>query len=148
VIGGPNAKFRFPEVAIGHVATGGITLRLVQMVDLLRAKELLLCWRMVDAEEALKIGLLTETADDPKERAMKLAFQMAKIPAVSSSTSKLSLERVVFLNLENVLQDEINIASCCFSQADAVKAFSDFAKRKQPVDVPVTEIKDLNQSLS
>jgi enoyl-CoA hydratase/carnithine racemase len=43
VIGGPEAKFRFPEVPISHAVTGGITLRLAQMVDLLRAKELLLC---------------------------------------------------------------------------------------------------------
>jgi hypothetical protein len=29
---------------------------------------------MVDAEEALKIGLLTEITDDPGEREMELAF--------------------------------------------------------------------------
>jgi hypothetical protein len=38
VIGGLEAKFRFPEVPIGHAVTGGITLRLVQMVDLLRVE--------------------------------------------------------------------------------------------------------------
>ena len=37
VIGGPN-KFRFPEVPIGHAATGGITLRLTQMTGLLQVK--------------------------------------------------------------------------------------------------------------
>jgi hypothetical protein len=47
---------------------------------------------MVCAEESLIIGLLTEIADDPKERAMELALQMAKMPAVSASTSKSSLE--------------------------------------------------------
>ena len=64
---------------------------------------------MIGAEECLKIGLLTEIADDPKERAMELALQMTKIPAVSASTSKSSLKRAVFPNLENVLQDEINV---------------------------------------
>jgi enoyl-CoA hydratase/carnithine racemase len=38
VIGSPNAKFRFPEVPISHAATGGITVRLIQMAGLLRAK--------------------------------------------------------------------------------------------------------------
>ncbi len=148
MIGGPNAEFRFLEVLIGYAATGGITLRLVQMVGLLRAKEMFLCGRMIDAEESLKIGLLTEIAGDPKERALELAFQMAKMPAVSAPTSKSSLERAVSPNLESVLQDEINVASYCFSQVDAAKAFSDFAKRKQLVDPPVTEIKDLDQALS
>jgi enoyl-CoA hydratase/carnithine racemase len=98
VIGCP-IKFRFPEVPIGHAATGGIILRLIQMVGMLRVKELLFCGIMVDAEEALKIGLLTEIADDPGERATELTLYVGKMPAVSASTSKSSLERAVFSNL-------------------------------------------------
>jgi acyl-coenzyme A synthetase/AMP-(fatty) acid ligase/enoyl-CoA hydratase/carnithine racemase len=145
VIGGPACRFRFPEVPIGHAGTGGITLRLVQMVGLLRAKELLLTGRMVDAEESLRIGLLTEIAEDPKKRALELADQMANTPAISASSSKMSLERAVFANLEAVLADEINVANYCFSQVDAEKAFSDFARRKT-FGSPVAE--DLNTALS
>ena len=145
VIGGPNTKYRFPEVPIGHAATGGITLRLVPMVGLLKAKELFLTGRWVDAEEALKIGLLTELVDDPKARALELAFELAKLPRVSASSSKTSLERAVFPNLESVLADEINVASYCFSLGDSEKAFSDFAKRKAATQ-PMVE--DLNTALA
>lgn len=132
VIGGPGAKFRFPEVPIGHAATGGITLRLVSLVGLLKAKELLLTGKWVGAEEALKVGLLNEICEDPKQRALELAEELAAMPGVSLSSSKCSLERSAFPNLEACMQDEINVASYCFAQGDASKAFSDFAARKNP----------------
>ncbi|KAJ2983093.1 hypothetical protein NQ176_g950 [Zarea fungicola] len=135
VIGGPAAKFRFPEVPIGHAATGGITLRLTQMVGLLKAKELLLTGKWIEAPEALKIGLLSEIHDDPKARALELAKELAKLPAVSLAASKASLERSVFPNMETSLTDEINVASYCFSQSAAAKAFTDFAARKSPATV-------------
>lgn len=130
VIGGPAAKFRFPEVPIGHAATGGITLRLTHMVGLFKAKELLLTGRWIEAEEALKIGLLSELNDDPKARALELAQQLAKLPAISLASSKTSLERSLFPNMEACLHDEVNVASYCFAQSDAAKAFTNFAARK------------------
>ncbi|KPI40600.1 putative crotonobetaine/carnitine-CoA ligase [Cyphellophora attinorum] len=134
VIGGPAAKYRFPEVPIGHAATGGITLRLSQMVGLLKAKELLLTGRWINAQEALKIGLLSELVDDPKHRAYELALELAKLPSISLSASKSSLERTVFPNMETCLHDEVNVANYCFAQSDAAKAFSDFAARKPKVN--------------
>ena len=130
VIGGPETKFRFPEVAIGHAATGGITLRLPHLIGLLRAKELLLTGRWVDADEALKIGLLTELNADSKQRALEIATQLATFPATSLSTSKRTLERAAFFNMDSALADEVIGASHCFSQSDADNAFSSFASRK------------------
>jgi crotonobetaine/carnitine-CoA ligase len=126
VIGRPNTKFRFPEVAIGHAATGGITQRLVQMCGLLRAKELLLCGRFISATEALQYDMLTELVDDPKARAMELAHHLARMPSISASNSKLSVERAVFPNQEGVLQDEVAVAVLCFAQPNSNQAFTDF----------------------
>jgi crotonobetaine/carnitine-CoA ligase len=130
VIGGPKSKFRFPEVTLGHAVTGGISLRLTQLVGLLRAKELLITGRWVDAMEALRLGILTEIAEDPKHRAEELALELAKLPAAAMSCSKVQLERAVFTNMEACLQDEVNVASYCFAQSDASQAFANFATRK------------------
>ncbi|KAJ9645654.1 hypothetical protein H2204_001235 [Knufia peltigerae] len=131
VIGGPGAQFRFPEVPIGHAATGGITFRLTQLVGLLQAKRLLLRGQFVKADEAARLGLLTELVDDdPRVRALELARELAKMPTVSLAASKTSLERSVFPHMEGSLQDEVNVASYCFAQSDAAKAFTDFAARK------------------
>jgi crotonobetaine/carnitine-CoA ligase len=132
VVGGPKAKFRFPEVTLGHAATGGITLRLTSMVGLLKAKELLITGRWVEAEEALRIGMLSEIAEDPKARALELAVQLAALPNIAMTASKTSLERVVFPNMEACLHDEVNVASYCFAQSAAAEAFANFAQRKAP----------------
>lgn len=129
VVAGPQAKLRFPETTLGHAVTGGISLRLTQMVGLLRAKELLLRGRFIDAEEALRIGLLSELVEDPKARAVELAFELEKLPAVAAMSSKSSLERATFPNMEQTLADEINVASHCFAQSDAAKAFENFIAR-------------------
>ena len=130
IIGGPDTKFRFPEVSIGHAATGGITLRLPHLVGLLRAKELLLTGRWVDADEALRIGLLTELNAEPKRHALKIAAQLAALPTTSLSASKTTLERATFFNMESCLADEVIVANHCFAQSDAEKAFASFASRK------------------
>ena len=152
VIGGSKTVFRFPEVPIGHAVTGGFSLRLVQMVGLLRAKELFLCGRFVGAEESLKIGLLSEIVENPKERALELAKELAKLPRISASTSKSSLERAVFPNLKAVLADEVNVANYCFAHSDADKAFSDFAARKSKTNrshggIPNGQNEKLNTSV-
>ncbi|KAL2203969.1 acetyl-CoA synthetase-like protein [Sarocladium strictum] len=158
VVGGPKAKFRFPEVTLGHAATGGITLRLTQMTGLLKAKELLLTGRWVDADEALRIGMLSEIAEDPKARALELAIQLSSLPNIAMKASKSSLERVVFPNMEACLHDEVNVASYCFAQNDAAQAFANFAKRKAPAltsntngasrDTPAkTRTRDINTAL-
>lgn len=133
VIGGPGAKFKFPEVTLGHAVTGGISLRLVPIVGLLKAKELLLTGRWVDAEEALRLGMLNEICDDPKQRALELALELGKLPAIAMSSSKTSLERATFVHMEACLQDEVNVASYCFNQGAANEAFAKFAARKGPV---------------
>ncbi|GAM40972.1 coenzyme A synthetase [Talaromyces pinophilus] len=133
VVAGPNAQFKFPEATIGHAVTGGISLRLVPMVGLLKAKQLLMLGNFTGAEEALRIGLITEIAEDPKQRALELALELATRPGIAAMNSKTSLERAVFPNMETVLQDEVNVASYCFAQSAAADAFSNFASRKAPL---------------
>lgn len=55
-----TARFGHPEVKIGAVAGFGGTTRLPRLVGRGRAAELLVRGRIVDAEEALRIGLVSE----------------------------------------------------------------------------------------
>ncbi|KIV80088.1 hypothetical protein PV11_07615 [Exophiala sideris] len=145
VIGGPATTFRFPEVPIGHAATGGITQRLVAMVGLLNAKRLLLTGAYVGAQEAFNIGLLTELTEDPKQRALELAEQLARLPTTSLASSKQSLEKAVFPNVEQVLLDEIETASICFAQIEASNAFTEFAtRRKAPGAMKFSSVPSFN----
>jgi len=53
----PNARFGQPEVKLGLIPGYGGTVRLPRLVGRGRALELLLTGAMIDAEEALRIGL-------------------------------------------------------------------------------------------
>jgi enoyl-CoA hydratase/carnithine racemase len=55
-----TAKFGQPEVALGLVPGGGGTQRLPRLVGKSRALQLILSAEMIDAQEALRIGLVSE----------------------------------------------------------------------------------------
>jgi enoyl-CoA hydratase/carnithine racemase len=126
VIASPDLRIRFPEVPIGHAPTGGITLRLPQLVGLMRAKELLLTGRWVDADEALRIGLCIEIAADPRRRAAELAKQLAGYPARSAAATKRSLELLTLPGQELALRSEVDAALFCFDSPEAQASLKRF----------------------
>jgi enoyl-CoA hydratase/carnithine racemase len=63
-IGGRSARFAFVEGKLGLLPTHGGIARLVQLVGLARARDLLLGSATVDAERAYELGLLTEVVPD------------------------------------------------------------------------------------
>lgn len=66
---GRDAKFGQPEIQIGVIAPAASCL-LPERIGLAAAEDLLLSGRSIGAEEALRIGLVTEVADDPETAAL------------------------------------------------------------------------------
>ncbi len=64
----PDAKFGQPEIGIGVFAPAASCL-LPERVGLAAAEDLLISGRSIGAEEALRIGLVSEVADDPEAAA-------------------------------------------------------------------------------
>ncbi|HEX9124203.1 MAG TPA: enoyl-CoA hydratase/isomerase family protein [Actinomycetota bacterium] len=85
-----TAVFGLPEVAIGIVPSSGGTHRLVRAVGAARAKELLLLRRRVDAQEALRFGLVTEVVDegDAMDLATAMAGELAGLPPLAVEVAK------------------------------------------------------------
>lgn len=74
-----SARLGFTFVKLGlHPGMGG-TFFLPQVVGVSRARELLLTGRVIDAVEALRIGLVSETvsAEKIQERALQIAHEIA-----------------------------------------------------------------------
>jgi enoyl-CoA hydratase/carnithine racemase len=84
-----SAKFSFPEVKVGAFASGSGTQRLPRLVGRGRALDLLLTGRMIDARQALEIGLVEYVVVDDEliNQAVHLAAQIAAnaAPAVSAT---------------------------------------------------------------
>lgn len=129
VVGGPQARIKFPEAVIGHAPTGGITSRLPLMVGLLRAKQLLLTGRWVEPSEGLEWGLYTELHDDPRARALELATQLASYPRRSQAGVKRAIELALVPQQETYLQLEVELASHCFASAETEESFVAFRNR-------------------
>ena len=74
VVAGREARFGQPEVGVGSTAAGGGVQLLPLMVGEKRAKDLLLTGRLLEAEEAKAIGLISRVVDsgDAEARALEL----------------------------------------------------------------------------
>jgi enoyl-CoA hydratase len=70
-VGSPQAAFYFPENGIGLTISNGSTYLLPRILGA-QALPLVLAGGRIDAAEAQRVGLLTEIADDPLERAVEM----------------------------------------------------------------------------
>lgn len=72
-IASPTAIFAHPGARLGIITGWGGTQRLPRLIGAARALDIFLSARRVEAEEALRIGLINRIADDPLEAARKSA---------------------------------------------------------------------------
>jgi enoyl-CoA hydratase/carnithine racemase len=84
-IADPTARFGFPEVGLGILASSGGTMRVVRACGPVRARELLLLGRRMPAEQVHALGLITEVAAEggALDRALELAGELAALPAAA-----------------------------------------------------------------
>lgn len=76
-IAAPDTKMSVLEIRWGLVPDMTGTQALINLVGLDVAKELTFSGRMVDADEALALGLVTRIADDPRAAALEMAADIA-----------------------------------------------------------------------
>ena len=78
-VASPNARFGLPEVKWGIYPFGGATSKLVAQVNYVHAMKLLLTAEMVNAEEALRIGLINDIVplEELADATLAIAEQIA-----------------------------------------------------------------------
>jgi len=89
-----SAVFGLPEVAIGILPSSGGIYRLVRMVGTARARELILARSRLSAEEAARVGIVTEvvTQGAGLRRAIELARDLSALPALASALVRRSID--------------------------------------------------------
>jgi enoyl-CoA hydratase/carnithine racemase len=76
-VAGENARFGVPEILLGVIPGLGGTQRLPRLIGPARAKNLVYTGRFVDAEEALRIGLVDQVVPDADVSGPALALRAA-----------------------------------------------------------------------
>jgi enoyl-CoA hydratase/carnithine racemase len=107
-VAGDNARIGQPEILLGIIPGAGGTQRLTRLVGPARAKELIFTGRFVEAEEALRIGLVDRVVapDDVYAEAFALARALAEGPAYALRAAKEAIDRGLEVDLESGLEIE------------------------------------------
>ncbi|MBC7231005.1 MAG: enoyl-CoA hydratase/isomerase family protein [Actinobacteria bacterium] len=125
----PRARFGFPEARLGMIPCGGGTQRLVRLVGLRRAEELVLTGRILSAREAAEWGLINGvTGEDALEReADELARRLASCGKLALYQAKRCLRRAPDLPLERGLEHEAECFATCFASGEPAASLRRYA---------------------
>ena len=114
VVAGDDTRIGYPEVRIGFVAAVVMAM-LRATVPEKAAFELAATGRIVNADEALRLGLVTRVvaSADADSEAMRLAAEIASLPADAVAATKKIFHEVDGLSLQDAfdLGVEVNVAA-------------------------------------
>jgi 2-(1,2-epoxy-1,2-dihydrophenyl)acetyl-CoA isomerase len=133
-IASDQASFGETFVRIGLHPDWGGTYFLPRVVGLARALEL--CWtgEVIDAAEALRIGLVNRVVPHAElaTTAAALAGRLAAAPRASVRLSKRSLGAAFERTLAQCLDAETEAQAACWASADAAEGLKAFVEKRSP----------------
>jgi enoyl-CoA hydratase len=126
-----NAKLGQPEINLGIIPGWGGTQRLARAVGLGVAKELLYTGRNVDAEEALRVGLVNGVHDPALERAREVGELLAAKSPVALRIMKRLANRALGGDHGENLAAEADSFGELFSSEDAKEGLAAFVEKRE-----------------
>ena len=131
-IAAKNARMGLPETSLGVIPGYGGTQRLAQLIGRGRATEMILSGRMIDANEAMHTGLVTQVVEQ-QELLSAAAALAEKIMKNSPNAIGQALKAIAagYDEKENGFQTEIDLFGACFTHPEFREGTQAFlAKRK------------------
>jgi enoyl-CoA hydratase len=128
-----SATFGQPEVNLGIIPGWGGTQRLARVCGLGIAKELIFTGRTVDADEALRIGLVNGVHDPVLDKALEVAVLLASKGPVALRLMKALANRALGGDHEANLEAEAEMFGELFSSDDAKEGMTAFVEKREPV---------------
>src|SRR5579863_2646785 len=130
----PEAKFGYTEVRIGFVPAIVSTFLLRQIGEK-QARDLLLTGRIVGADEALRLGLISEIVSPEKlmERARELAALLMANSAASLRATKQLLTDHARAELDAQIDAAIRENAAIRTTADFREGITSFLEKRKPV---------------
>jgi enoyl-CoA hydratase len=123
----PRSRFGCPEVAIGLSISNGFS-RLMPWA----ARRLVLTGELVDADEALRLGLVDGLVEDVESEARRIAARVAGLAPLAVAGTKRLLGEAERADLERALEREAELCVELFGTADAQEGLQAFLEKREP----------------
>ncbi|MDG4817792.1 enoyl-CoA hydratase-related protein [Micromonospora sp. WMMD956] len=129
-----DAKLGQPEIKLGVIPGAGGTQRLARLVGPARAKDLIMSGRMVDAQEALRIGLADRVvpAADVYAAAVELVTPYLNGPVQALRAAKLAVDAGLDMDLTSGLAWETQLFAALFATDDRREGMAAFVEKRKP----------------
>ncbi|MET8041741.1 enoyl-CoA hydratase-related protein [Micromonospora sp. NPDC005215] len=129
-----DAKLGQPEIRLGIIPGAGGTQRLARLIGPARAKDLIMSGRMVDAQEALRIGLADRVAPaaDVYDTAVELITPYLTGPAQALRAAKLAVDGGLDMDLNSGLAWETQLFAALFATDDRREGMTAFVEKRKP----------------
>lgn len=133
-IAADTAKLGQPEINLGIIPGGGGTQRLPRVVGTGQAMRLVLSGELIDAAEALRIGLVDvmHPAAELRERTLAFAQGMASRSPVALRMAKSAVRAAAEMPLSAGLQYETELFVTCFASDDKREGIAAFQEKRTP----------------
>jgi enoyl-CoA hydratase len=132
-IAGDGARLGQPEINLALIPGGGGTQRLPRLVGTGQAMRLVLTGEIVDATEALRIGLVDQVvpAAELRERTMEIARTMAARSPVALEMAKRAVRAAAEMPLAAGLALETELFVTCFGSDDRREGVAAFLEKRE-----------------
>jgi enoyl-CoA hydratase len=135
ILAADTAKFGQPEINIGTMPGAGGTQRLTRLVGKSKAMEMCLTGRLIGAEEAERIGLISRIvpAADLVQEAIKTAAKIATLSRPAVMMVKEAVNAAYETTLAEGLRLERHAFQSTFALEDRKEGMAAFAEKRKPV---------------
>lgn len=133
-IAADSARMAAPEIKLGWIGGGGMTALLAHSIGPSNAAMMVMTGDPVDAEQALRWGLISEVhpAADLRARAVRIAATIAERAPIAAETAKANLAAAFNMPLEQAVAYERDLQTICFATEDAAEGRAAFSARRPP----------------
>jgi 2-(1,2-epoxy-1,2-dihydrophenyl)acetyl-CoA isomerase len=133
-IASDRARFGPVFVRMGLIPEFGSTFLLPRLVGLAKAKELALMGRIIDAQEALDIGLVSKVVphEELMAETMSLATTLAQGPTFTLGLAKEALHRGLVSDLAQAEAWELDILDVCRRSPEHAEGVRAFLEKREP----------------
>jgi len=131
----PEATFALEEVGLGLYPTGNSTVLLHRQIGWVHANELLLTAQPIDAEKALRVGLINEIVERGAllDRAIAAASRIAANSPLAVQETRRGIRELWALSLADAYRRQEEIGSAVRRSGDAREGQRAFVEKRKPV---------------